>query len=169
MKIIKLKIDDIKPYANNVKEHPPWQIEQIKKSIQVYGFNDPIAINENNEIIEGHGRLEALKQLGVKEIECIRLNIEDKNKENLYRIIHNQLTLNTDLDFDKISKELDTFIDNDFDLDSIGIDKVELNTDEEIEDDVLSLENEEEENKKYRCPNCEFEAVLNDFIKGDEK
>ena len=40
---------------------------------------------------------------------------------------------------------------------------------EEIEEDVLSLENEEEENKKYRCPNCEFEAVLNDFIKRDEK
>ena len=167
MKIIKLKIEDIKPYTNNVKEHPPWQIEQIKKSIQVYGFNDPIAINENNEIIEGHGRLEALKQLGVKEVECIRLNIEDKNKENLYRIIHNQLTLNTDLDFDKISKELDTFIDNNFDLDSIGIDKVELNTDEEMEEDVLYLENEEE-NKKYRCPNCKFEAILNDFIKGEE-
>lgn len=168
MKIIKLKIEDINPYTNNAKEHPQWQIEQIKKSIQVYGFNDPIAINEKNEIIEGHGRWEALKQLGVKEVECIRLNIEDKNKENLYRIIHNQLTLNTDLDFDKISKELDTFIDNDFDLDSIGIDKVELNTDEEIEEDVLYLENEEEENKKYRCPNCKFEAILNDFIKGEE-
>ena len=169
MRIIEVDLNNLKPYKNNAKIHTKKQIEEIKNSIQEFGYNDLIAVNTDLVIIEGHGRWEALKQLGVKEIECIRLNIKDKNKENLYRIIHNQLTLNTDLDFDKISKELDTFIDNDFDLDSIGIDRVELNTDEEIEEDVLSLENEEEENKKYRCPNCEFEAVLNDFIKGDEK
>lgn len=168
MRIIEVDLNNLKPYKNNVKIHTKKQIEEIKNSIKEFGYNDLIAVNNDFVIIEGHGRLEALKQLGVKEVECIRLNIEDKDKENLYRIIHNQLTLNTDLDFDKISKELDTFIDNDFDLDSIGIDKVELNTDEEIEEDVLSLENEEEENKKYRCPNCEFEAVLNDFIKGEE-
>lgn len=44
MEIIKIKIDDLKPYKNNAKLHPDWQIEQIIKSIEQFGFNDPIAI-----------------------------------------------------------------------------------------------------------------------------
>ena len=46
MKIEKISIDKIKMYENNAKEHPEWQVEQIKKSIQEFGFNDPIAIDE---------------------------------------------------------------------------------------------------------------------------
>jgi hypothetical protein len=52
LKIEKLNITDIKPYSKNAKRHPKKQIEQIKKSIQDFGFNDPIAIDENNVIIE---------------------------------------------------------------------------------------------------------------------
>lgn len=52
LKIEKINITDIKPYSKNAKRHPKKQIEQIKKSIQDFGFNDPIAIDENNVIIE---------------------------------------------------------------------------------------------------------------------
>lgn len=64
MKIEVLPITTIKEYENNAKLHPREQIEQIKKSIQEFGNNDPIAIDENNVIIEGHGRYMALKELG---------------------------------------------------------------------------------------------------------
>lgn len=74
MQIIKMNIDEVTPYENNAKLHPQEQIEQIKKSILEFGNNDPIAIDENNIIIEGHGRYEALKQLDYKEIECIKLS-----------------------------------------------------------------------------------------------
>lgn len=56
-------IDKIKLYENNVKLHFIKQIEQIKKSIQELENDDPIAIDENNVIIEGHRRYETLKQL----------------------------------------------------------------------------------------------------------
>lgn len=56
MKIEKINISEITEYENNAKLHPREQIEQIKKSIQEFGNNDPIAIDENNVIIEGHGR-----------------------------------------------------------------------------------------------------------------
>ena len=52
MKIEKVKIKEIKLYENNAKIHPEWQVEQIKNSIIEFGFNDPIAIDENNVIIE---------------------------------------------------------------------------------------------------------------------
>ena len=73
MELEKISIDKIRMYENNAKEHPEWQVEQIKKSIQEFGFNDPIAIDENNVIIEGHGRYLALKELGYKEVEFVRL------------------------------------------------------------------------------------------------
>ena len=56
MKIEKVQLSKIKMYEHNAKKHPQEQIEQIKKSIQEFGNNDPIAIDENNTIIEGHGR-----------------------------------------------------------------------------------------------------------------
>lgn len=69
-----ININDLVPYQNNAKKHPQKQIDKIKKSIEEFGFNDPIAIDENNMIIEGHGRYEALKQLGYTNVECIKLN-----------------------------------------------------------------------------------------------
>lgn len=52
LKVEYLNIDELKPYKNNAKRHPKKQIEQIKKSIEDFEFNDPIAIDENNVIIE---------------------------------------------------------------------------------------------------------------------
>lgn len=49
-------VKDIKPYQWNAKKHPRRQVEQIKKSIKEFGFNNPIGIDENNVIIEGNGR-----------------------------------------------------------------------------------------------------------------
>lgn len=71
LKIEYVPIGDLKPYENNAKIHTDEQIEQIKKSIQEFGFNDPIAVWKDGEIIEGHGRLFAAKQLGLKEVPII--------------------------------------------------------------------------------------------------
>ncbi len=57
------RLSDISENNNNAKLHPDWQVEQIAKSIQQFGFNDPIAVNENMQIIEGHGRYLACKKL----------------------------------------------------------------------------------------------------------
>ena len=65
MKIETISIDKLKPYEKNAKLHPQAQIEQIKKSIEMYGNNDPIAVwGKNNTIVEGHGRYLALKEMG---------------------------------------------------------------------------------------------------------
>lgn len=69
-----VKIESLKEYRNNAKLHPTEQIEQIKKSIADYGMNDPIAVWRENEIIEGHGRLLACKQLGIDTVPIIRLD-----------------------------------------------------------------------------------------------
>lgn len=101
-----LDIDDLIEYNNNVKEHPEEQIEQIKQSILEFGNNDPIAIDENNVIIEGHGRLNALKELGYKQAECIRLSHLNEEQKKAYRLVHNKLTMNTDFDIAGLEEEL---------------------------------------------------------------
>ena len=75
MKVVEMKLSQLTPYENNVKEHPPEQVEQIKQSILQYGMNDPIAVwGKNNLIVEGHGRYKAMKELGEDTVPVIRLD-----------------------------------------------------------------------------------------------
>ena len=127
MKIERLPVSDLKPYENNAKIHTPEQVSQIKKSIQDFGFNDPIAVDENNMVIEGHGRLLAVQELGWKEVDCIRLDGMTEDQKRAYIHIHNQLTMNTGFDLDILEQELKSIegidmaffgFDTDFEIDS---------------------------------------------------
>ena len=106
MKIVVKKLKDLKPYANNAKIHTPEQVAQIKESIETFGFNDPIAVDENGTVIEGHGRLLALKELGWTEAECIILEGLTDEQKRAYIHVHNQLTLNTGFDLGILEQEL---------------------------------------------------------------
>ncbi len=146
MKIEKININKIQMYENNAKEHPEWQIQQIKNSIQEFGFNDPIAIDENNIIVEGHGRYLALRELGYEEIEVIRLEHLSEEQKTAYSIAHNKLTMNTDFDLEILKYEINKLQNEEFDLSLLGFENMEL---EEIleDEEVLELEDHEAEEK----------------------
>lgn len=141
-------ITAIKPYENNAKIHTREQIEQIKKSIVEFGNNDPIAIDGEGVIIEGHGRLMALQELGYTEVEVIRLGHLNEEQRKAYTLVHNKLTMNTGFDLDILAEELQAIEtinmkDYDFDLD-INDDMVI----EDIEEDNFSPEVPEEAKAK---------------------
>ena len=113
-------INDIKEYKNNAKKHPKKQIEQIKQSIEKFGMDDPIGV-WNNEIVEGHGRYIACKELGMKEIPIIRLDHLNDEERKAYTLIHNKLTMNSDFDLDILNEELISLQDLDIDLDDFDL------------------------------------------------
>lgn len=120
MDIERIKINEIIAYDKNAKKHPKQQIEQIKESIMQFGMNDPIAIDENNVIIEGHGRLLALKDLGYKTVDCIRLTRLDEGQKRAYILVHNKLTMNSDFDINMLNDELSEIYD--VDMEQFGFD-----------------------------------------------
>ena len=137
LKVEYVDIDTIKPYKNNAKLHPKEQIEQIKKSIENFGMNDPIGI-WNNEIVEGHGRILACKELGYKQIPVIKLDHLTDEERKSYIIAHNKLTMNSDFDIDILRTELENLKELDFDLELTGFNVDEL-------DDILGKNEEEVE------------------------
>lgn len=106
LKIEYVPIESIKPYAGNAKKHPQEQIDQIKRSIELVGFDDPIAIWKNGEVIEGHGRLIAAQQLGMDKVPIIRLDSLTDEQRRAYTLIHNKLTMNTGFDMEILNLEL---------------------------------------------------------------
>ena len=73
IKVTYVDLNSLKTYQNNPKDHPQKQVHQIADSIKKFGFNNPILIDENNEIIAGHGRYMAAQQLQMETVPVIRL------------------------------------------------------------------------------------------------
>ena len=62
------------------------------------GLTTQYGVDENNMIIEGHGRYEALKQIGVKQVPCIELKNMTEEQKKAYILVHNKLNMDTGFD-----------------------------------------------------------------------
>lgn len=107
LEIVYLNPAELTPYENNARKHGPEDIEQIKESIQADGFNDPIGIwGEKNIIVEGHGRQIAALEMGLDRVPCIRLDhLSDKQRRE-YAIRHNRTAELSAWDWDALEEEL---------------------------------------------------------------
>ena len=121
LKIEYISIDKLTPYEKNCKVHTKEQIKHIAASIEQFGFNDPLGIwSESNIVLEGNGRLEALHLLGINEAPCIRLDHLSDEDRKAYVIAHNHLNLETGFDERELLRQLKELQDS-IDLDSMGI------------------------------------------------
>lgn len=137
-----IDIDSLTPYDNNAKIHTSEQIEEIKNSIKEFGMNDPIGVwGEENLIVEGHGRLIACKELGIKSVPVIRLDDLTDEQRRAYTLAHNQLTMSTGFDLEKLKLELDaiTLPMSDFGFEDIN------ESDMNIDEDGFDFDESEEE------------------------
>lgn len=124
LKIETARVDELAPYAGNAKEHPEWQVGQIAASIEQFGMCDPVAIwhdrNGTPVIVEGHGRVLALKKLGRETVPVIALDHLDDDARRAYVHIHNATTLSSGFDLDILDAEIASL--PDFEWGDFGLD-----------------------------------------------
>jgi DNA modification methylase len=94
----------------NARTHSRHQIRQIAESIKAFGFTNPVLIDAENQIIAGHGRVEAAKYLGMKEVPTIRLEGLTRDQIRAYVIADNKLALNAGWDTEILAIELENLL-----------------------------------------------------------
>ena len=96
--VVQTEVALLKPYVGNARTHPRRQIEQIKRSIQEFGFTNPILVGPDRSVIAGHGRLIAAKELGLLEVPVIVLDYLSESQIAALRLADNKIALNSGWD-----------------------------------------------------------------------
>ena len=174
MNIIKMKAEDLIPYVNNPRNNEN-AVDKVASSIAEFGFKNPIFIDKNNVVVNGHTRLLASKKLGLKEVPCIVIDDLTDTQIKAFRIADNKTSEYSKWDNELLKLEIDTLKDLDFDLELTGLKEYEIdslylefndfNNLEEAEDDLIE-EYDEPVGKvetKGCCPNCSFKDDISVF------
>lgn len=163
-----IKLEYISPescirYERNSRTHSAAQVEQIKRSIQEFGFTNPVILDEDNVIIAGHGRIEAALNLHLDAIPAIRLvGLPDAKKKAL-RIADNKLPLNAGWDEESLKLELIDLKAEDFSLELLGfsadeldfyMEDVDIDAFFEQKDETPAGDAEEKTKECIKCPHC---------------
>ena len=127
-----LKVADIHGYEHNAKTHPESQVQQIISSITKFGFNNPILIDENNEIIAGHGRFMAAQAMNLETVPTVKLSHLTDAQKRAYRLADNKIAENGGWNKELLSleiKDLEKICLNDnFVIQDIGFNDAELDS-----------------------------------------
>lgn len=119
-------IDRIKPYVHNPRTHPPAQVDLLARLVRKFGPDQPIVVDENAEILKGHGRREAaiLGELGGFWV-IQRAGMTDAEKRAM-RIQDNAVPLMSGWDNELVRLEMHALKTQGFDLEMLGFGKTQL-------------------------------------------
>src|SRR4051812_6545870 len=122
LSIVDRNIDELKPDSRNPRRHSKRQVQQIARSIEAFGFNVPLTIDEHFRVINGHGRLAAAKLLGIKKVPTICIAYLSESQRRAFQIADNRLTQNSTWNRSALAEELHILQTSnlDFDLQSTG-------------------------------------------------
>lgn len=126
LQIVYRKVEDLIPYERNSRTHSEEQIEKVVASIKEFGWTNPILIDEEQGIIAGHGRLEAAKRLGMKEVPVLVLTGLTEAQKRAYIIADNKLALEAGWDEDLLKEELEWLTAHDYSSELTGYDEKEI-------------------------------------------
>jgi DNA modification methylase len=123
-----LPVGDLRPAKRNARTHSKKQVSQICRSIERFGFTNPILIDDEGRVVAGHGRLAAAKELGIQTVPCLRLRDMSEADKRAYIIADNKLALNAGWDMEILAEELGQLVELDFDISMTGFDQPEVDT-----------------------------------------
>ncbi|RKD25221.1 DNA modification methylase [Caminicella sporogenes DSM 14501] len=121
-----LPIDELIPYANNVRTHSKEQIKKLRSSLREFGFINPVLIDKDKNIIAGHGRIIAAKEEGIKEVPCVLVEHLTEAQKKAYILADNRLALDAGWDNELLALELENLKELDFDIDLTGFNAAEI-------------------------------------------
>jgi|SRR5437868_7207507 len=108
---------DLKPWPDAARRHSKAQIKQIIASIRRFGFTNPIIIDEDWQILAGHGRVAAARAMGLEEVPAIRIDTMSEADKRAYVIADNRLALNAGWDRKILGDELEKLLAEDLNFD----------------------------------------------------
>ena len=147
LKIEYLPVKELKPYERNARKHQNEDVTAIVASIRDFGFDDPIGIwSDKNIIVEGHGRLLAAKKLGMKEVPCIRLDHLSDEQRRAYALAHNRTAELSVWNDELLNLELGDI--TDIDMEELGFNLEDPLAEAEAVDDDYDIELPEEPKAK---------------------
>ncbi|QDZ01336.2 ParB N-terminal domain-containing protein [Nitratireductor mangrovi] len=121
-----MPVAGLRPYAQNARTHSRKQIGQIADSIRRFGFTNPVLVSDENEIVAGHGRVLAARQLGMADVPVLRLSHLSAEERRAYVLADNKLALNAGWDQELLALELQALIDLEFDVTITGFSLAEI-------------------------------------------
>jgi len=119
----------LKPWPGNARTHSKKQIKQIARSIETFGFTNPVLIDAEDNILAGHGRMVAAQSIGMRSVPCMLIEYMSDEQKRAYVIADNKLALNAGWDEEILAIELQALIDIpdlSFDIGVIGFEPSEI-------------------------------------------
>ncbi len=126
MNIEQLAVNALRPYPKNARTHSRKQIRQIASSIERFGFCNPVLIDDDNQIIAGHGRKDAAVLLEIDSVPAVRLSHLSEDEKRAYILADNQLATKAGYDREILAIELQHLTDIGFDLELTGFETAEI-------------------------------------------
>ena len=126
--LIQAEVKGLKPHPHNARKHPTKQLKRLAQNIQQFGFVIPIVVDESNQLICGHARVEAAKRLEMGTVPAIRLDELSENQVRAFMIADNRLAEMAQWDDSLLAENLKFLSDQDlsFDLEVTGFDYGEI-------------------------------------------
>lgn len=136
------RVDALIPYCRNARIHSPEQILQLRASIREFGFLMPLLIDQDDNIIAGHGRLMAAKEEGMEEVPCVLAEHLTETQRRAYVLADNRLAEQASWDEELVSLELQELQEAGFDLALTGFDEEDIVLEEstDVEEDDFTPE-----------------------------
>ena len=151
MKVINIKTEKLLPYDKNAKVHSERQINGVAESIRQFGFVQPLVVDKNNEVIIGHCRLLAAKQLNLDEIPCVMADTLTPEEVKALRLADNKLN-ESEWNLNLLSLELEQLEVTDIDMSDFNFDLTEFEEEEEPQEEEKANERE----RTYKLYNLQF-------------
>jgi ParB-like chromosome segregation protein Spo0J len=128
LEVTYLRTTSLKPGPRNPRVHSDKQVRQIAQSVESFGFNVPLLIDDELKVIAGHGRLLAARKLGWDTVPAIRLSHLTESQRMAFLIADNRLTENSSWDERMLGEQLKILseLELDFDLEAIGFEVPEI-------------------------------------------